>query len=122
VLVAPIVLNAGRTPGVSNLVVADLLAAHPDADAVEIVLSFAAGGVSGRAGGESLHRHLTSAGHHGMAVIPFPAPVGSTRCLRSPSLTTAGSATLPAGGRWRRMPASARGRSIAPCSASTPCA
>jgi hypothetical protein len=35
---------------VSNLVVADLLAAYPDADAVEIVFSFAACGVSGRAG------------------------------------------------------------------------
>jgi saccharopine dehydrogenase-like NADP-dependent oxidoreductase len=45
-----IVLNAGRTPGVSNLVAADLLAAHPDADAdaVEIAFSFSAGGVSGR--------------------------------------------------------------------------
>lgn len=77
-----VVLNAGRTPGVSNLVVADLLAAHPDADTVEIVFSFTAGGASGRAGGESLHRHLTSARRHATAVIPFPAPVGPTRCLR----------------------------------------
>jgi hypothetical protein len=77
-----VVMNAGRTPGVSNLVVADLLAAHPDADAVEIVFSFTAGGASGRAAGESLHRHLTSARSHGTAVIPFPAPVGPTRCLR----------------------------------------
>jgi hypothetical protein len=77
-----VVLNAGRTPGVSNLVVADLLAAHPDADAVEIVFSFTAGGASGRTGGESLHRQLTSARRHRTAVIPFPAPVGHTRCLR----------------------------------------
>jgi hypothetical protein len=77
-----VVLNAGRTPGVSNLVVADLLASHPDADAVEIVFSFTAGGASGRAGGESLHRHLTSARRHDTAVIPFPAPVRATRCLR----------------------------------------
>ena len=77
-----VVLNAGRTPGVSNLVVADLLAAHPDADAVEIAFSFSAGGVSGRAAGESLHRYLTSARRHRTAVIPFPAPVGPTRCLR----------------------------------------
>jgi NAD(P)-dependent dehydrogenase (short-subunit alcohol dehydrogenase family) len=77
-----VVLNAGRTPGVSNLVAADLLAAHTDADAVEIAFSFSAGGVSGRAGGESLHRHLTSARRHRTAVIPFPAPVGPTRCLR----------------------------------------
>jgi NAD(P)-dependent dehydrogenase (short-subunit alcohol dehydrogenase family) len=77
-----VVINAGRTPGVSNLVVADLLAAHPDADAVEIVFSFTAGGSSGRAGGESVHRHLTSARCHDTAVIPFPPPVGPTRCLR----------------------------------------
>jgi hypothetical protein len=77
-----VVLNAGRSPGVSNLVVADLLASHPDADAIEIVFSFSAGGASGRAGGESLHRHLTTARRHATAVIPFPAPVGPTRCLR----------------------------------------
>jgi NAD dependent epimerase/dehydratase family len=76
-----VVLNAGRTPGVSNLVAADLLAAHPDADAVEIAFSFSAGGVSGRAGGESLHRHLTSVRRHRTAVLPFPAPIGPTRCL-----------------------------------------
>jgi NAD(P)-dependent dehydrogenase (short-subunit alcohol dehydrogenase family) len=76
-----VVLNAGRTPGVSNLVAAELLAVHPDADAVEIAFSFSAGGVSGRAGGASLHRRLTSMRHR-TAVIPFPAPVGPTRCLR----------------------------------------
>jgi hypothetical protein len=38
-----VVLNAGRTRGVSNLVAADLLAAHPDADAVEVAFSFSAG-------------------------------------------------------------------------------
>jgi NAD(P)-dependent dehydrogenase (short-subunit alcohol dehydrogenase family) len=77
-----VVVNGGRTPGVSNLVVADLLAAHPDADAVEIVFSFAAGGASGRAGGESVHRYLTSVRRHGTAVIPFPESIGPVRCLR----------------------------------------
>jgi hypothetical protein len=77
-----VVLNAGRTPGVSTLVAAELLAAHPEADAIEVVFSFSAGGVSGRAGGESLHRHLTSARRHRTATIPFPAPIGPTRCLR----------------------------------------
>src|SRR5215216_1787636 len=45
-----VVLNAGRSAGVSNRVAADLLAAHADADAVEISLGFAASRVSGRAG------------------------------------------------------------------------
>jgi hypothetical protein len=76
-----VVVNAGRTPGVSNLVVADLLEAHPDADEVEIVFSFSASGVSGTAGGEFVHGHLTSARHHRTAAIPFPPPVGPTRCL-----------------------------------------
>jgi hypothetical protein len=77
-----VVLNAGRTPGVSNLLAADLLAAHPDADAVEIVFSFTAGGASGRAAGENLHHLLTSVRRHSTAVIPFPTPFGPTRCLR----------------------------------------
>jgi NAD(P)-dependent dehydrogenase (short-subunit alcohol dehydrogenase family) len=77
-----VVLNAGRTPGVSNLVVAELFEANPDADEVEIVFSFSASGVSGRAGGEFVHGHLTSARRHRTAVIPFPAPLGPTRCLR----------------------------------------
>jgi hypothetical protein len=76
-----VVLNAGRTPGISNLAVADLLAAHPEADAVEIVFSFSASGASGAAGGEFVHLHLTSARRHRTAVIPFPAPLGPRRCL-----------------------------------------
>jgi hypothetical protein len=77
-----VLVNAGRTPGVSNLVVADLLSAHPEADAIEVVFSLTAGGASGRAGGESIHHHLTSARRHETAVIPFATPVGPTRCLR----------------------------------------
>jgi hypothetical protein len=76
-----VVMNAGRTPGISNLVVADLLSEHPNADAVEIVFSFSAAGLSGRAGGEFVHRHLTSAPHHQTTLIPFPAPIGPRRCL-----------------------------------------
>lgn len=65
----------------STLVAADLLAAHPGADSIEIVFSFTAGGASGRAGGESVHRYLTAARHHATAMIPFPVPIGPTRCL-----------------------------------------
>jgi NAD(P)-dependent dehydrogenase (short-subunit alcohol dehydrogenase family) len=76
-----VVLNAGRMPGISNLAAAHLLAAHPDADAVEMVFSFSASGVSGAAGGEFVHGHLTSVRHHRTAVIPFSAPLGPRRCL-----------------------------------------
>jgi len=70
-----VALNAGRIPGISNLVVYELLAAHPDADAIEIVFSFTAGAGAGRAAGESLHRLLTSDRRRSTAVIPFPAPM-----------------------------------------------
>ncbi len=116
-----VVLNAGRIPGVSNLVVADLLAAHPDADAVEIVFSFTAGGASGRAGGESLHRNLTSARQHETAMIPFPAPVGPTRSLRFAASEDGWLGEFTGGVPRRRTPGSARKCSIAPCLGSTPC-
>jgi hypothetical protein len=77
-----VLLNVGRTPGVSNLVAADLLAAHPEADTVEIALGFSASGTSGRAGGEFVHRYLTSSGAHATAVLPFPQPLGSQRCIK----------------------------------------
>jgi hypothetical protein len=116
-----VVLNAGRTPGVSNLVAADLLAAHPDADAVEIAFSFSGGGVSGRAGGASLHRHLTSARRHRTAVISFPAPVGPTRCLRVAESEDGWLGDLAGRRAVATYARFSRGRSIAPCSASTPC-
>jgi hypothetical protein len=48
-----VVLNAGRTPGISNLAAADLLEEHPDADAVENVFSFSATGSAERLGAHS---------------------------------------------------------------------
>jgi hypothetical protein len=77
-----VLLNAGRTPGVSNLLAADLLAAYPDADMVEIAFSFSASGVSGTAGGVALHRLLSSRRAHRTAVLPFPPPTGTRRCLQ----------------------------------------
>ncbi len=76
-----VVMNAGRTPGVSNLAAADLLATHADADAVEIAFTLSTSGASGRAGGEFLHRNLTTAARHGTATIPFPEPLGERRCV-----------------------------------------
>ncbi len=77
-----VLLNAGRTPGVSNLVAAELLSAHPDADTVEIAFGFSASGISGPAGGEFVHRHLTSRRRHHTAVVPFAPPLGPQRCLQ----------------------------------------
>lgn len=76
-----VVLNAGVAPGVTNLVAADLLARHPEADVVEIALTVSAGGASGRAGGEFAHRGLTSVRRHRTRRIPLPEPYGERTCL-----------------------------------------
>jgi hypothetical protein len=76
-----VVLNAGIAPGVTNLVAADLLREHPSADEVEIALTFAAGGVNGRAGREFAHRGLAATRRHRTATIPLPEPFGERRCL-----------------------------------------
>ena len=76
-----VVMNAGLAPGVTNLVAADLIARHPDADGIELALTLSAAGTSGPAGGEFVRRHLTSRRRHTTATIPFPAPIGERRCV-----------------------------------------
>lgn len=76
-----VLLNSGVAPGVTNLVAADLLARHPDADVVEIALTISAGGASGRAGGTFAHRGFTSARKHRTRRIPLPEPYGERTCL-----------------------------------------
>jgi hypothetical protein len=76
-----VVMNAGIVPGVTNLIAASLVEAHPEADTVEIALALSASATSGRAGREFVHHHLTSARRHGTALIPFPEPIGERRCV-----------------------------------------
>jgi hypothetical protein len=76
-----VVMNAGIAPGVTNLIAADLLAAHPDADEVELAFTVSAKATSGRAGGDFAHRNLISTGRHRTKVIPLPRPFGERRCL-----------------------------------------
>ncbi len=76
-----VVMNAGIAPGVTNLVAAELLAAHPEADEVELVFTVSSAATVGRAGREFAHRGLTSVGHHPTAVVPLPEPFGERRCL-----------------------------------------
>jgi hypothetical protein len=63
--------------GVAYLAVADLLHAHPEADAAEYALMVSASGSTGRAGGLFAHRLLTSSRHHKTARVPFPKPFGT---------------------------------------------
>jgi NAD(P)-dependent dehydrogenase (short-subunit alcohol dehydrogenase family) len=76
-----VVMNAGIAPGVTNLVAADLLVAHPHADEVEMVFTVSSKGTSGRAGGDFAHRGMTALARHQTAVIPLPAPFGPRRCV-----------------------------------------
>ncbi|MBV9006458.1 MAG: hypothetical protein JO181_17470 [Solirubrobacterales bacterium] len=76
-----VVLGAGIAPGLTNLVAAGLLAAHPDADEVELVFTLSAGATSGRAGHEFVHRNLTRRAEHETMAIPLPPPFGTRECL-----------------------------------------
>ncbi|MEV6279276.1 hypothetical protein [Nocardia sp. NPDC051832] len=61
-----VLLNAGLAPGVSNLVIADMLARHPEADTVEFVMCLPASGMAGPAGVGFVHENLTTIGRHGV--------------------------------------------------------
>ena len=74
-------MNAGIAPGVTNLVAADMVAAHPQADELELVFTVSTKGTSGRAGGDFAHRGLTALSRHRTTVVPLPAPFGPRRCL-----------------------------------------
>ena len=76
-----VVMNAGIAPGLTNLIAADLLAAHPEADEVELAFTVSTKGTSGPAGGDFAHRNLTALGRHRTAFIPLPEPFGNRRCL-----------------------------------------
>jgi hypothetical protein len=76
------ILNAGRIPGLTNLLAAELLARHPKADAVEIATTLSASGTSGPQAGAFLHEHLAAERRHRTATIEFPAPFGRRRCLQ----------------------------------------
>ncbi|MFC9894525.1 hypothetical protein ACFVMC_12595 [Nocardia sp. NPDC127579] len=86
-----VVLNAGLAPGVSNLVLADLLARHPESDTIEFVMCLPASGMSGRAGVGCVHENLTTIGRHGVYTkrsprhhairLNLPDPVGATTCF-----------------------------------------
>lgn len=73
--------SAGIAPGVTNLIAADLLAVHPEADEVELAFTVSTKSTSGRAGGDFAHRNVTTIPRHRTAVIPLPEPFGTRRCL-----------------------------------------
>jgi NAD(P)-dependent dehydrogenase (short-subunit alcohol dehydrogenase family) len=76
-----VVMNAGIAPGLTNLLAADLLARHPDADEVEMVFTMSAKGSHGPAIGAIAHDWLTSSGRHRTTVVSLPEPFGRRCCL-----------------------------------------
>lgn len=76
-----VIPNAGIMPGVTNLVAADLLQAHPQADGLELVMTASASGTHGREGGEFGYANLRARRRHATAVVPLPAPYGTQRCI-----------------------------------------
>lgn len=76
-----VVMNAGVAPGVTNLVAAALLRAHPDADEVQMVFTVSTRGSGGTAAGDFAHRGLTGIRHHRTGTTALPAPFGTRRML-----------------------------------------
>lgn len=76
-----VVMNAGVAPGVTNLVAADLLVAHPEADEVELVLTVTTKGSGGSSSGDFAHRGLTGVAHHRTTRVMLPEPYGGRRAL-----------------------------------------
>jgi hypothetical protein len=76
-----VVVHGGFVPGVTTLLVAELLAEHPEADTVETSLAFSAASSSGLAGKEFAYRLLTGARRHPTAWLPLPPPLGRRQVL-----------------------------------------
>jgi hypothetical protein len=76
-----VLMNAGLAPGVTTIVAADLLRAHPEADELEIVFTLSSTAPRGRASADFLHRGLSAVTRHRTAMIPLPRPFGERRCL-----------------------------------------
>jgi hypothetical protein len=76
-----VLLNAGLVPGVANLLAAELLDRHPQADCLEVAFTVLNEGTAGRAGGEFAHEGLTSRARHRVVKLPMPEPFGKLACI-----------------------------------------
>jgi hypothetical protein len=76
-----VVLGAGIAPGLTNLIAAGLLAAHPEADEIEVVFTFSATATSGPQGRAFVGRHLAQMATYGTAPVPLPWPFGTRECV-----------------------------------------
>ncbi len=77
-----VILDAGLAPGVSSLVLKELLAEHPEADGVESTGTLSIFEPAGRGTAEDTMIAWQGARRLPTRVIDFPPPVGGRRCLR----------------------------------------
>lgn len=77
-----VVLHAGMHPGVSTLLLEELLRAHPEADGAELVLTLSSRASGGRHGMETAAIPLLKRRRrHPTATVDVPAPYGRRRCM-----------------------------------------
>jgi hypothetical protein len=76
-----VLIHAGIVPGVTSLVAAELLRAHPDANEIELALMISVGGTSGKSGAGLIHRYLTATRHHPTFRAELGPPLGNRTCL-----------------------------------------
>jgi hypothetical protein len=79
--IGTVVVGAGIAPGLTTLVAAELLAAHPETDEIELVFTFSASATAGPNGLEFVHRHLTARTRHDTVEVPLPSPFGTRQCI-----------------------------------------
>jgi hypothetical protein len=76
-----VVLHGGLVPGVTSLVFTDLLAAHPEADLLEMVWTFTGQGYSGVGGRRWAHSYIAARSHSAVFNVPLPPPYGIRACM-----------------------------------------
>jgi hypothetical protein len=75
-----VVLHAGLAPGVYSLVFKDMLAAHPEADCLELAGAWSAFQTSGPGGAtDGLYSGVQGGGHRATRLVEFPEPIGRRR-------------------------------------------
>lgn len=94
-------LNGGLVPGVANLIAADLLDRHPEADTLEVAFTVLREGTAGRGGAEFVHSGLAARSRHQAIVLPMPAPFGELRCIEIHESEDCGFAGVADGRRVR---------------------
>ncbi len=77
-----VVLHAGLAPGVYSLLLKDMLAAHPETEAVRIGWAISMQQTSGPAGSvDFMHPAIHGRGRLATRCIDFPEPLGTRRCF-----------------------------------------